>query len=81
MPMILVGLQEIKTTGTASFKVLASPLLPGSTSRVVGRSSRLSKTPSGTGAQVEAQTKIIILAHHIRDKLPKILFSNLVTPD
>jgi hypothetical protein len=29
----------------------------------------------------EHQTKIIMLAHHSRDTLPKILLCNLVTPD
>jgi hypothetical protein len=41
-------------TGTASFEVLVSSPSPGSAGWAVGLSSRLSKTPSGTGAQVDA---------------------------
>jgi hypothetical protein len=42
------------TTGTASFEVLVSPPSPGSVGWAVGLSSRLSKTPSGTGVQFDA---------------------------
>jgi hypothetical protein len=52
--MILSGLHKIRTAGTASFEVLVSSPPPGSVSRVVGCRSHLSKTPSGTGAEVEA---------------------------
>jgi hypothetical protein len=41
-------------TGTASFEVLVSSPSPGSAGWAVGLSSRLSKMPSGTGAQVDA---------------------------
>jgi hypothetical protein len=51
---ILGGLHENRATGTASFEVLVSPLSLNSAGWVVGRNSLLSKTPSGTGAQVEA---------------------------
>jgi hypothetical protein len=54
MPMILGRLHGIRAAGTASFEVLVSPPLPGSADRAVGSCSHLSKTPSGTGAQVEA---------------------------
>jgi hypothetical protein len=54
MPIILGELHVIRAVGTASFEVLVLTPLPGSTSQAVGCRSRLSKTPSGTGAQVEA---------------------------
>jgi hypothetical protein len=54
MPMILGRLHGIRAAGTASFEVLVSPPLPGSAGRAVGSCSHLSKTPSGTRAQVEA---------------------------
>jgi hypothetical protein len=54
MPTILGGLYGITTAGTTSFEVLVSPPSPSLTDQVVGHCSRLSKTPSGTGAQVEA---------------------------
>jgi hypothetical protein len=52
-PTILGGLYGIRATRTASFEVLVSPPPPGSTARAIGCRSRLSKTPSGTGAKVE----------------------------
>jgi hypothetical protein len=54
MPTILGGLQVNRAAGTASFKVLVSPPSPGSVGGAVGHCSRRSKTPSGTGAHVEA---------------------------
>jgi hypothetical protein len=42
------------TTGTASFEVLVSHPSPSSAGWAVGLNSRLSKTPSGMGAQVYA---------------------------
>jgi hypothetical protein len=44
-------------TRTASFEVLVSPPSPSSAGWAVGLNSHLSKTPSGTGAQVDALTK------------------------
>jgi hypothetical protein len=44
-------------TRTASFEVLVSPPSPGSVGWAVGLNSRLSKTPSGIGAQVDALTE------------------------
>jgi transposase InsO family protein len=44
-------------TRTASFEVLVSPHSPSSAGWAVGLSSCLSKTPSGTGAQVHALTE------------------------
>jgi hypothetical protein len=52
-PTTLGGLYEIRVVGTASLEVLVSPRLPGSAGRAVGCYSHLSKTPSGTGVQVE----------------------------
>jgi hypothetical protein len=43
--------------GSTSFEVLVSPPSPSSVGRAVGLSSRLSKTPLGTGAQVDAITE------------------------
>jgi hypothetical protein len=43
--------------GTARFEGLVSPPSPSSVGWAVGLSSRLSKTPSGTGAQVDAFTE------------------------
>jgi hypothetical protein len=54
MPSILGRLHGDKAARTTSFEVLVSPPSPGSAGRAVGHSSLLSKTPSGTGAQVEA---------------------------
>jgi hypothetical protein len=54
MHTILSGLHENRAIGTTSFEVLVSPPSPGSIGRDVGHSSLLSKTPSGTGAEVEA---------------------------
>jgi hypothetical protein len=54
MPTILGGLHENRAAETASFEVLISPPSPSLPSRVVGRGSLLSNTPSGTGAHVEA---------------------------
>jgi hypothetical protein len=51
MLTILGGLHGIRATGTVSFEVLVSP---SSVGQVVGCCNHLSKTPSGTGAQVEA---------------------------
>jgi hypothetical protein len=53
-PTILGRLHGIRAVGTASLKVLVSPPLPGSAGRAVDCCSSLSKTPSGTGVQVEA---------------------------
>jgi hypothetical protein len=53
-PMILGRLQEHRAVGTASFEVLVLPPLLSSTGWVVGHCSRHSKTPSCTGAHVEA---------------------------
>jgi hypothetical protein len=53
MPTILGELHGIRAAGTASFEVLVSPLPPGLAARVVGCHSRLSKTPSSIGAEVE----------------------------
>jgi hypothetical protein len=53
-PTILGGLHENRVTRTASFEVLVSPPSLSSASQVVGHGSLLSKTPSGTGAHVEA---------------------------
>jgi hypothetical protein len=53
-PTILGGLQENKATGTASFEVLVSSPSPGLAGRAVGCCSHCLKTPSGTGAHVEA---------------------------
>jgi hypothetical protein len=52
--IVLGGFCRCNATETASFEVLVSPPSPSSTGWVVGLSSRLSKTPSGTGAQVDA---------------------------
>jgi hypothetical protein len=49
-PTILGGHQENRAAGTASFEVLVSSPSSGSAGRTVGRCSRCSKTPSGTGA-------------------------------
>jgi hypothetical protein len=54
MPTILSGLHENRAIGTTSFEVLVSPPSPGLIGRDVGHNSLLSKTPSGTGAEVEA---------------------------
>jgi hypothetical protein len=54
IPTILGGLHRIRATRTANLEVLVSPPLPGSAGQAVGCYSHLSKTPSGTGAQVEA---------------------------
>jgi hypothetical protein len=54
MPRILGGLHKNRVIGAASFEVLASPQSPSSAGRAVGHGSLLLKTPSGTGAQVEA---------------------------
>jgi hypothetical protein len=54
MPTILGGLLRIRAVGTASFGVLVLPPSLGLAGRVVGCYSHLSKTPSGTKAQVEA---------------------------
>jgi hypothetical protein len=53
-PTILGGLHAIRVTGTASFEVLVLPPSPGLVGQVVVHCRRLSKTPYGTGAQVEA---------------------------
>jgi hypothetical protein len=53
-PTILGEHHGIRATETASFEVLVSPPLSDSAGRAVGCYSRLSKIPSGTGAQVEA---------------------------
>jgi hypothetical protein len=53
-PTILGRLHGNSTTGTASFEVLVSPPSLGLVGWAVGHKSLLSKTPSGTGAQVEA---------------------------
>jgi hypothetical protein len=52
-PTILSGLHGIRDAGTASLEVLVSPPFLGSDGRAIGCCSRLSKTSSGTGAQVE----------------------------
>jgi hypothetical protein len=54
MPTILGGLQINRATRTASYKVLVSSPSPGLVGRDVGRCNCHSKTPSGTGAHVEA---------------------------
>jgi hypothetical protein len=54
MPMILGRLQKNRAVGTASFEVLVSPPLPDSAGWAIGRCILCSKTPSDTGAHVEA---------------------------
>jgi hypothetical protein len=54
MPTSLGGLHGTKTVGTASFEVLVSPPSLGLATHAVGCRNRLSSTPSGTGAEVEA---------------------------
>jgi hypothetical protein len=54
MPTICGELQINRDVGTTSFEVLVSPPSPGLIGWAVGHCSRLSKTPLGTGAQVEA---------------------------
>jgi hypothetical protein len=54
MPRTLGGLHGSRTVGTASFEVLVSPPSLGLATQAVGCHSRLSSTPSGTGAEVEA---------------------------
>jgi hypothetical protein len=54
MPTILGGLHGIRNAEIVSFEVLVSPPPPGSTAQAVGFHSRLLKTPSGTGVEVEA---------------------------
>jgi hypothetical protein len=49
----LGGLHGSRTVGTTSFDVLVSPPLLGSAAQAIGCRSRLSSTPSGTGAEVE----------------------------
>jgi hypothetical protein len=50
----LGGLHGTRTIGTASFEVLVSPPSLGLAAQAVGCRSRLSNTPSRTGAKVEA---------------------------
>jgi hypothetical protein len=53
-PTILGGLHGIRAVRTTSFEVLVSPPSLDSVGQAVGCCNRLSKTPSGIGAQVEA---------------------------
>jgi hypothetical protein len=53
MSTILGGLHGNNTNGTANFEVVVSPPSSDSVGWAVGHSSLLSKTPSGTRAQVE----------------------------
>jgi hypothetical protein len=55
--MVFGGFCRWDATGTASFEVLVSPPSPSSAGWAVGLSSRLLKTPSGMGAQVDALTE------------------------
>jgi hypothetical protein len=54
MPTILGGLQINRAAGTTCFEVLVSPPSLGLVGQAVGHCSRRSKTPSVTGAHVEA---------------------------
>jgi hypothetical protein len=54
MPTILGGLHGIRDVGTTSFGVLVSPPLPHLAGWAVGHCSFRLKTPSSTGAHVEA---------------------------
>jgi hypothetical protein len=54
MPTILSGLQENRATETTSFEVLFLAPSLGSAGWVVGQCSHRSKTPSDTGAHMEA---------------------------
>jgi hypothetical protein len=54
MATIIGELHGIRAAGTASFGVLVSPPSPSLVGRAVGRCSFRLKTPSGTGAHVEA---------------------------
>jgi hypothetical protein len=60
VPTILGGLHKNRTARTISFEVLVSPPSPDSIGRVVGHCSLISKTPSSTGAQVEAFVLAVI---------------------
>jgi hypothetical protein len=54
MPRTLGGLRGSRTAKTASFEVLVLPPSLGLAAQAIGCHSRLSGTPSGTGAEVEA---------------------------
>jgi hypothetical protein len=54
MPRTLGGLHDSRTAGTASFEVLVSPPSLWLAAQAISCRSRLSSTPSRTGAEVEA---------------------------
>jgi hypothetical protein len=58
MPMILGRLHGIRAARTTSFEVLVSLHLPSLVGRAIGCCSRLLKTLSGTGVQMEAFVNI-----------------------